>query len=187
MHVGKISFGIKGDGSTACIKTFSLALQALVQRSLSNCERKVKTVFLKQTMQCTLLLAALLLTACATPAAKDFGGSWKPVNHFQDAPTEIPLNPAYTYYASPMDETLRSMLRRWAKDSGMQFSYQLQSDYTLYKSVAKIRTTDIYAATTELSSIYAAQGVSVSTDGREIAVRQADSHAPKNTASNHTP
>lgn len=149
----------------------------------------MKTDFLKRTMQCALMLVALLLTACATSAAKDFGGTWKPVNRFQDAPTEIPLNPAYTYYASPMDETLRSMLRRWAKDSGMQFSYQLPSDYTLYKAVAKIHTTDIHAAAAELSAIYAAQGVSVSTDGREIMARQVrnSADAPQATASPNTP
>lgn len=133
------------------------------------------------------MLAAFTLTACATHAAKDFGGSWKPVNRFQDTPTEIPLNQAYTYYASPMDETLRSMLRRWAKDSGMQFSYQLRSDYTLYKPVTRIRTTDVYAATAELSSIYATQGVSISTDGREIMVRQAGSHASQPAAPNRMP
>lgn len=135
----------------------------------------MKTDFLKRTMRCAPTLVALLLTGCATSAAKDFGGSWKPVNRFQDTTTEIPLNPAYTYYAAPMDETLRSMLRRWAKDSGMQFSYQLQSDYTLYKAVAKVHTVDIHAATTELSAIYAAQGVSVSTDGRTIMVGPAQS------------
>lgn len=124
------------------------------------------------------MLAILLLAACATPHAKDFGGSWRPVNRFQDAPTEIPLNPAYVYYAAPMDETLRIMLRRWAKDSGMQFSYQLSSDYTLYKAVAGIRTTDLHAAAAELSAIYAAQGVAVTTDGREIAVRPATMSAP---------
>lgn len=154
-----------------------------------SCEREVKTDFLKRTMQCALVLATLALTACATPSAKDFGGSWKPVNRFQDTPTEIPLNPAYTYYASPMDETLRSMLRRWAKDSGMQFSYHLSSDYTLYKAVARIRTTDIHAATADLSAIYAAQGVSVSTDGHEIMARpaRANSDMPPAAASTSTP
>ena len=127
----------------------------------------------KHTLSCCVLVAALSLVACGTPPAKDFGGSWKPVNHFQDAPSEIPLNPAYTYYASPMDETLRTMLRRWTKDAGLQFSYQLQSDYTLYKAVTQIHTTDVYSATSELSSIYAAQRVSVTTDGREIRVSAA--------------
>lgn len=127
----------------------------------------------KRALSCCVLLAAASLAACGTPPAKDFGGSWKPVNHFQDTPSEIPLNQAYNYYASPMDETLRTMLRRWTKDAGLQFSYQLQSDYTLYKAVTQIHTTDVYSATAELSSIYAAQGVAVTTDGHEIRVSAA--------------
>ena len=130
----------------------------------------MKTDFNKRALWSCLLLATSLLSACAAPPPKDFGGKWKPVNRFQDTTSEIPLNQAYTYYASPMDETLRTMLRRWTKDSGLQFSYQLQSDYTLYKAVAQIHTSDVYAATQQLSSIYAAQGVSVTTDGREILV-----------------
>lgn len=126
--------------------------------------------FNKRALWHCLLLAMSLLSACGTPPAKDFGGKWKPVNRFQDTTSEIPLNQAYTYYASPMDETLRTMLRRWSKDSGLQFSYQLQSDFTLYKAVAQIHTTDVYAATQQLSTIYAAQGVAVTTDGREILV-----------------
>jgi len=133
----------------------------------------VKKELSKRALSCCVLLAAASLAACGTPPAKDFGGSWKPVNHFQDTPSEIPLNQAYTYYASPMDETLRTMLRRWTKDAGLQFSYQLQSDYTLYKAVTEIHTTDVYTAASELSSIYAAQGVSVTTDGHEIRVSAA--------------
>lgn len=133
----------------------------------------MKKEFSKRALSCCVLLAAASLAACGTPPAKDFGGSWKPVNRFQDAPSEIPLNQPYTYYASPMDETLRTMLRRWTKDAGLQFSYQLQSDYTLYKAVTQIHTTDVYTAASELSSIYAAQGVSVTTDGHEIRVSAA--------------
>jgi hypothetical protein len=84
-----------------------------------------------------------------------------------------------------MDETLRTMLRRWTKDAGLQFSYQLQSDYTLYKAATQIHTTDVYSATSELSSIYAAQGVSVTTNGREIRVSGA--HAPDSAGAATTP
>ncbi|PXV59819.1 Toxin co-regulated pilus biosynthesis protein Q [Dyella jiangningensis] len=144
----------------------------------------------KRALSCCVLLAAASLAACGTPPAKDFGGRWKPVNHFQDAPSEIPLNQAYTYYAAPMDETLRTMLRRWTKDAGLQFSYQLQSDYTLYKAVTQIHTTDVYSATSELSSIYAAQGVSVTTDGHEIrvsAARMSSSTGTTETPASGTP
>jgi len=108
------------------------------------------------------LLPALLLAGCGTPAAKDFGGRWKPVNRFQSSTTEIPLNRPYTYYAAPMDETLRNMLVRWTTDTGMTLVYRLPSDYTLFVPVTKVRTADIRQAASELSAIYAAQGVAVS-------------------------
>ncbi|MCX7512370.1 TcpQ domain-containing protein [Frateuria sp. STR12] len=113
------------------------------------------------------LLPALLLAGCGTPAAKDFGGHWKPVNRFQSSTTEIPLNRPYTYYASPMDETLRTMLIRWTSDTGMTLVYRMPSDYTLFAPVTKVRTGDIRQAASKLSAIYAAQGVSITVaDGR---------------------
>ena len=116
------------------------------------------------------LVALITLAGCGAPAPKDYGGSWAPVNRFQSAPTEIPLSPAYTFYASPMDATLRTMLKRWATDNGLELSYQAGSDFTLYQPVAKLRTTDLQSATGELSSIYVQQGVSVTADNKRILV-----------------
>ncbi|WP_441607131.1 hypothetical protein [Dyella sp. 2RAB6] len=137
----------------------------------------MKKDFFKPALLGASLLATLALTGCGTTPAKDFGGSWKQVNRFQDAPTEIPLAKNYTFYASPMDETLKTMLTRWSRDTGMQLSYQLPSDYTLYKRVTELHTTDIQAAASELSSIYAGQGVSVSADERQILVQGAGAPA----------
>jgi len=117
-----------------------------------------------------MVLAIAALAACATPPAKNFSGPWKPVNHFQNTPTEIPLNPAYVFYASPMDETLKTMLARWARDSGRELSYQLSFDVTLYQPVANIHTTDIENALGQLNSIYAALGVSITAGPRQIVV-----------------
>lgn len=117
-----------------------------------------------------MLLAIVALAGCGTPPAKNFSGPWKPVNHFQSRPTEIPLNPAYVFYASPMDETLKAMLARWAKDSGRELSYQLPFDVTLYQPVASIHTADIDSAVAQLDSIYAAQGVFVTASLRRIEV-----------------
>lgn len=117
-----------------------------------------------------MLLAIAALAACGTPPAKNFSGPWKPVNRFQNTPTEIPLNPAYVFYASPMDETLKTMLARWSRDSGRELSYKLPFDVTLYQPVAGIRTTDIDDAMAQLNAIYAAQGVSVSANLRRIEV-----------------
>lgn len=124
-----------------------------------------------------LMLAPLFLGGCGTPAAKDFRGSWKPVNRFQSAPTEIPLDQPYTFYASPMDETLKTMLDRWSKDTGRTLSYKLDYDVTLYEPVADIHTADIQTAAAKLNEIYASQGVEVIAQPREILVQIAGSSA----------
>ena len=124
------------------------------------------------------ILLAFVIAGCGTPPAKDFGGSWKPVNHFQDQTTEIPLAQAYTFYASPMDGTLKTMLTRWSTDSGMTLSYQLMSDYTLYKPVAQIHTRDIRSAAAELNAIYAAEGIFITINDKQILVGVADVSKP---------
>ena len=55
-----------------------------------------------------VLVAVAVLGACATKPAPDFGGRWRHVNHFDEAPTEIPLYTSYTYQATPMDGTLKT-------------------------------------------------------------------------------
>lgn len=121
-----------------------------------------------------LALATMLLAACGTPPAKDFSGSWHPVNRYRSTPTEIPLHQQYTFFAAPIDETLKSMLGRWANDTDRTLDYQLSYDVTLYKPVATIHTTDIEAAATELNDIYAAQGVRITTKPGEIMVQSTD-------------
>jgi hypothetical protein len=110
------------------------------------------------------------LTACAGRHAPDFGGRWKPVNHYADAPQEIPLHQAYVFRASPMDGTLKGMLTRWAADRKMTLAYRHPSDYTLTTPVARIDTPDIQVAAASLGSIYAPQGVSVAIEGNQILV-----------------
>jgi hypothetical protein len=136
---------------------------------------KVKKMRWNAVLKVGLIVAAIALTGCGTPAAKNFGGKWKPVNHFGQQPTEIPLTAAYTYYAAPLDETLKTMLMRWANDSGRELSYELPFDVTLYTPVAAIRTTDLDTAAQQLTTIYAAQGVYVSATDRKILVRPAQS------------
>jgi hypothetical protein len=116
---------------------------------------------------------AVLLASCATAPAPDFGGRWKPVNRFASTTMEIPLYTSYVYQASPMDGTLKSMLERWAKDSGMTLDYRITSDYTLYGAVAKIVTTNPQQAVIDLSSAYAGQGVLISIVGNQIVVQVA--------------
>lgn len=129
----------------------------------------------------TIALLVVLLEGCASKP-KDYWGSWRPINRYQQTPTSIPLNADYTYYATPMDGTLRTMLRRWAKDSGMQFSYQLQSDYTLTQASSTIRTTDIRRALADLNAIYAPLSIQLYVMNNEILAKPAaDPAGPKPT------
>lgn len=123
------------------------------------------------------LLLALTLAGCGH-GAKDFGGSWKPVNHFQDETTAIPLKQGYTFYASPMDGTLKTMLTRWSKDTGMRLSYQLTSDFTLYQPVSKIQTKNVRAAVAQLTTIYADEGVLITVNDKQILVSVANTSKP---------
>jgi hypothetical protein len=150
----------------------------------------------KQKMPCRIvagmiILACLLLVACGTPPAKDFKGSWRPVNRFRAVPAEIPLHRHYTYFAAPIDETLKSMLTRWANDTERSLDYQLNYDVTLCQAVASLRTTDIDAAAGELNTVYAAQGVRVTVRPGEIVVtsrdRPASSLAPGGSGNDAKP
>jgi hypothetical protein len=125
---------------------------------------------------------AMLLSACGTPAAKDFGGSWKPVNRYDDKAVEIPLAVPYTYYAAPMDGTLKVMLTRWSTDTGTKLDYKLRSDFTLPKSASAIHTTESRDAASQLSAIYAPQGVVVLIDGPAIVVEEASAIVPPSPA-----
>lgn len=117
-----------------------------------------------------LLLGAGLLASCGTRPARNFGGTWRPANVFPERPTAIPLHTAYTYYAAPLDGTLKTMLARWARDTRRELAYRHSVDLTLYAEVAGIRTTNIDAAVAELNRLYAAQDVLVTATGRAIAV-----------------
>ncbi len=121
------------------------------------------------------LSAIALLSACATSSAPNFRGGWKPVNRLSASTMEIPLYTSYVYQAVPMDGTLKTMLERWSKDSNMELSYGIQSDYTLYAPVAKINTASIQQAVAELSVIYAPEGVTVSAAGNRILVKPSSS------------
>ncbi|MFL9585085.1 hypothetical protein [Stenotrophomonas sp. AB1(2024)] len=139
----------------------------------------MKQAFLsKGSISVATALAVLLLAGCATPPAPDFGGRWKPVNRFASTTMEIPLYTSYVYQASPMDGTLKTMLERWAKDSGMTLDYRISSDYTLYGAVSTIGTTNPQQAMIDLTAAYAGQSVSVSIVGNQIVVQSTSASSP---------
>jgi hypothetical protein len=186
-----------------CLHRFVQVIQPRRWRSILRCANPaasihhagndVKKVFLNRSLVGLLLSVTLVLAGCGAPPPKDFGGSWKPVNRFPASTTAIPLNQQYEFFASPMDGTLKTMLTRWAKDSGLTLSYRLVDDYTLTTQASQIHTLDIHVAVGQLNAIYVTQGVSITVSDRQIDVGVAaasDSDpgkAPPVTKSSATP
>lgn len=119
-------------------------------------------------LACSVLAA---LAGCATQPAPGISGRWKPVNHFDAAPQAIPLHPAYEFYASPLDRTLKTMLARWALDTKMTLAYEDASDFTLYAPVARVRSRDLHVAIAALASLYAAERLAITVENNSIVVR----------------
>lgn len=125
-----------------------------------------------------LLLTLCTLAACATRPPSDFHGSWTPVNRYSETPQAIPLQSAYQFYATPLDRTLKGMLERWARDSRLTLDYGHESDFTLFRQVADVRTGDLPTAIRELNILYAAQRVHIRIDGDRLLVRRIDATDP---------
>lgn len=124
-------------------------------------------------LKIVMLCAAFTgLLGCGAKPPPEFSGRWKPVNRFAAETQAIPLVGEYTFYAAPVDGTLKGLLTRWAEDAKLGLSYQLPNDYTLHKPVSALRATTAQQAATELSAIYAAQGVEVLVEGATFVVRQ---------------
>jgi len=133
---------------------------------------------MKQPLKASVACVVVLVTAaCASRPAPDISGRWMPVNHFDSRAREIPLYPAYEFYAVPLDRTVKTMLGRWARDSKMALDYQPGSDFTLYEPVSRIRTTDLRQALAQLSSLYVADQLDAALVGNTIVVRHSASPA----------
>ena len=118
-------------------------------------------------------MLSVALVGCASRPAPDFGGRWKPINHFAAEPNEIPLQKTYVFYPSPMDGTLKTMLGRWARDANLTLAYLHPNDYTLHAPVAQIRTNSLEEAAGVLSAAYGEQGVRIVIERPRIIVSQA--------------
>jgi hypothetical protein len=131
--------------------------------------------------------AVLLLAGCATPSAPDYHGKWRPVNRYAATTTQIPLAKTYVFFATPMDGTLKTMLTRWAKDTGIQLSYNLGADYTLTAPAALINTSNIHLAASELNKIYATQGISIAVSDWQITVQASNTALSKQASADAKP
>jgi len=119
-----------------------------------------------------IYLGALALAGCASHAP-DFSGRWKPVNRLPSSTTSIPLHQDYVYQVSPMDGTLKSLLERWARDTGLSLDYRVDHDYTLVAALTGMNTTERTVALGQLGRVYEAHGVRITTEGQHLRVRSA--------------
>lgn len=124
-----------------------------------------------------IILLFVGLTGCATPPPAQVRGRWKPVNHYGEQPQAIVLRPAYVYYATPVDRTLKGLLERWARDARMTLEYRHDSDFTLYRPVADVHSDDLRSAAAQLATLYAPQQVAISVEGDRLVVRRTDTAA----------
>ena len=114
--------------------------------------------------------AALATSACAGREAREFSGRWAPVNTYAESTEAIPLRGAYVFQASPMDRTLRTLLARWARDSGAELDYRHPSDFTLHEPVGAVRAYSIAEALAQLDSSFGSHGVVMRMEGRRLVV-----------------
>lgn len=166
-------------GDTHCpFFSYPVSITRLSFPSITTTQKHSVTRILHTIVAVGLSFAACIaLTACGSPEARDFGGRWKPVNKFASKVVEVPLAAPYTYYAAPVDATLKSMLARWSADTEMKLVYKLRSDFTLPRSVVSLRTSEIRDAATQLTTVYAKQGIVVRVDGPDIVVEEAGTMA----------
>jgi len=137
---------------------------------------------MKQHLMVCIACVALSQSACATQPAPGISGHWTAVNRYAAQPREIPLAPAHEFYASPLDQTLRSLLARWARDAHMSLDYRHRSDFTLYVPVSRIRASDLHDALSRLAALYSAEHVAIDVEGNAIVVRQAGQVLPANAS-----
>jgi hypothetical protein len=110
-----------------------------------------------------LIVSTFILSSCAAPKAPDFEGkSWGRVNAFTDKIEVISQDVPYVYEALNLDATLSSMLERWAVDSQFGFKNSCHSDFSLPKSIRKIKGRTLAAGAKQVNELYVNQYISVS-------------------------
>lgn len=119
----------------------------------------------------SMCFCAALLSACAGRHAPDISGRWKPVNRLSTTTTAIPLHTDYTYQVSPMDGTLKTLLERWARDTGLTLDYGIDRDYTVIAALAQLQTIDRSTALAELARAYQVQGLQLTATDGQLRVR----------------
>lgn len=105
-------------------------------------------------------LLVVLCAGCAGPDVK-VSGAWQPANALDATPRPIPQAPTVQFIATPVDQTLRSLLARWAREGNWALDFRVASDFSLTQEAASVRAPSIESALQTLNKFYAASGVQI--------------------------
>lgn len=119
---------------------------------------KVLCMFLLRTLLLSVGVGVLVV-GCASQSAPDFPKSWKQLNELPDQVTEIPLFRPHVYQVTQLDTTVKGLLERWGEEAKMPVVYDYTLDFTLYKKVLAVRSTNLENALDELSKLYEDRGM----------------------------
>lgn len=123
---------------------------------------------------------AVTLVACGTTPAPNYGGRWQPMDRLAPEATPILLQRHYVYYVAPVDNTLKGVLERWARDSGVPLDYSAAHDFTLHSVSGHVRADDLGTAVRMMQTAYQSYGLSIRFESGRIAVQAvADASVPQ--------
>lgn len=106
-----------------------------------------------------LLIIVFILAGCSASKAPDIPNNWRPMNAFNDEAVAIPLIKQHIYQVTNMDITVKGLLERWGEEAKMPVLYDYPDDFTLFKSVAEIKQSDLNNALKDLSQMYENKGI----------------------------
>ena len=126
-------------------------------------------------MSLAIALAALTASACASQReARDFSGSWVPLNRYAAHSEAIPLDRLQVFQATPMDGTLRQLLARWARTAGRRLDYRHPFDFTLHEPVRGVHASSLAEAVHQLGRAFGGQGVAIVLEDDRLVVEGQD-------------
>ncbi|MDO5692743.1 MAG: hypothetical protein Q4G70_09725 [Pseudomonadota bacterium] len=104
----------------------------------------------------------IVLGACSSPPPPpSFGSDWKQVNTFTTEVQTLPFHVEHMYVVRPLDRTLKGLMQRWAKESGMTLDYRASADFTLSVQTANVRSPVLPDALSCLNGVYQPHGASM--------------------------
>ena len=118
----------------------------------------------------TAIMLFISLTGCASRALPELSDTWRPANNFDEAPRVIALFRPYTYQVLSVDSTLMQLVRRWAKDTNLNYDYRCDDDFSLPAKLEGKIYRELDVALDSINEVYDAFGINFSFSTKRILV-----------------